>query len=157
MDLPIQVTGYLDDESQQVMLTCEVHGVLRSRDPPTWLGKDGSLIDSNTSKYIIENSNSSRITVLLFNSSTSRVPGWRSTLTINQLGMADEGSYTCVADRNSTTLLTVVAGSAPATSELSNHYTVDLIQRSLVILYVQSICFCVSHAYIVVGTSLCSA
>ena len=120
MDLPDQVTGYLDE--RQVMLTCEVYGVLRSRDPPTWLGRDGSLIDSNTPKYTIDISSSSQTTVLLFNGSTSRVPGWRSTLTINQLGMADEGNYACMADGNSTIVqLTVVAGSAPTTSELSNY------------------------------------
>ena len=121
VDLPGQVTGYLDE--RQVVLTCEVHGFLRSTNPPTWLGSDGSPIDSNTPKYTIDISDSStRIAVLLSNGSS--VPGQRSTLTINQLGMADEGTYTCIVDGNSSrTQPTVVAGSAPpgtSTSEPLN-------------------------------------
>ena len=115
MDLPDQVTGYLDE--RRVVLTCEVHGFLRSTNPPTWLGSDGSPIDSNTLKYTIDISDSStRIAVLLSNGSS--VPGQRSILTINQLGMADEGTYTCIVDGNSfRTQLIVVAGSAlPGTS-----------------------------------------
>ena len=119
VDLPDKVTGYLDD--RHVVLTCEVYEVLRSTNPPTWLDRDGNSIDSNTPKYTIDISNSSRATSLLFN--VSIVTDWRSTLTINQLGMADEGNYTCVVDGNSVTVhLTVVAGSAPPPSELSDHY-----------------------------------
>ena len=120
VDLPGQVTGYLDE--RRVMLTCEVHGFLRSTNPPTWLGSDGSPIDSNTPKYTIDISDSlSRTAVLLSNGSS--VPGRRFTLTINQLEMADEGTYTCIVDGNSAAAqLTVVAGSAPPPSELSDYY-----------------------------------
>ena len=116
VDLPGQMIGYLDE--RRVVLTCEVHGFLRSTNPPTWLDRDGSPIDSNTPKYTIDISSSSRTAVLLSNG--SRIPGWRSSLTINQLGMADEGTYTCMVGGNSTTVqLMVVAGSEPTTSELN--------------------------------------
>ena len=120
VDLLGQVTGYLDEKL--VVLICEVHGFLRSTNPPTWLGSNGSPINSNTPKYTIDISDSStRIAVLLSNGSI--VSGQRSTLTINQLGMADEGNYTCMVDGSSATAqLTVVAGSAPPSSELSDHY-----------------------------------
>ena len=118
MDLLDQVTGYLGEG--RATLTCEVHGFLRSANPPTWLGRDGSPINSNA-KYTIGISDLSRTAVLISNGSS--VSGWRSTLTINQLEMGDEGPYTCMVDGNSTTTqLTVVAGSAPPPSELSVHF-----------------------------------
>ena len=114
MGLHSRTIGCFDE--RQVVLTCEVHGFLRSTNPPTWLGRDGSPIDSNTPKYAIDISSSSRTAVLLSNGSS--VLGWRSTLTINQLGTADEGTYTCVVDGNSATVhLTIMASYA---SELSN-------------------------------------
>ena len=119
MDLPDQVTGYLGEG--QAMLTCEVHGFLRSTNPPTWLGRDGSPINSNTQKYTTDTSDSSRTAVLISNGKS--VPGLWSTLTINQLEMGDEGTYTCMVEGGlTTTQLTVVAGSAPpvtATSEFN--------------------------------------
>ena len=113
VDLSDQVTDDLD--GKQVVLTCDVHGFLRSIDPPTWLGRDDSPINSNTPKHTINQiSITSPPSVLLSNGSS--VAGWRS---INQLDMADEGTYTCVVDGNSaTTQLKVVAGSAPLISEL---------------------------------------
>ena len=116
VELSDQVTGYLDDK--QVVLTCDVNGFLRSTDPPTWLGRDGSPINLSTPKHTINQiSITSPPSVLLSNGSS--VAGWRSTLTINQLGMADEGTYTCMVDGNSATAqLKVVAGSAPLISEL---------------------------------------
>ena len=121
VDLLDQVTGYLDEG--QVVLTCEVYGVIRSSDPMTWLSRDGSPIDeSNTPKYILDQmSITSPLSVLFFNGSS--VPGQRSNLTINQLGIADQGTYTCMVDGNSATVqLTVVASPAPSTCELSDHY-----------------------------------
>ena len=114
MDLPDQVTGYLGEGL--AVLTCEVHGLLRSTNPPTWLGRDGSPINSNIPKYTIDTSDSSRTAVLISNGSS--VSGLRSTLTINQLEMGDEGTYACMVEGGSTTTqLTVVAGSAlPVTS-----------------------------------------
>ena len=116
VDLSDQVTGYLDDK--QVVLTCDVHGFLTSTDSPTWLDRDDNPINSSTPKHTINQiSITSPPSVLLSNGSS--VAGWRSTLIINQLGMADEGTYTCMADGNSaTTQLKVVAGSAPLISEL---------------------------------------
>ena len=118
------VTGCWNE--RQVVLTCEVHGFLRSANPPTWLGRDGSPIDSNTPKYTIGSSDSSRAAVLPSNG--SHVPGWVSTHTINQLEIADEGTYTCKVDGNSTIVhLTAVASFG---SELSNknliHYMINM-------------------------------
>ena len=118
VDLSDRVTGYLVEG--QVTLTCEVYGFLISTNPPTWFGLDGNPIDSNA-KYTIDTSRSSQTALLIANGSS--VPGLRSTLTINQLEMGDEGIYTCRVDGNSaTTWLTVVAGSAPPPSELSVHF-----------------------------------
>ena len=118
MDLPDQVTGYLGEG--RVVLACDVHGLLRSTNPSVmWLGRDGSPINSNTPKYTIDISDSSRTALLPDGTS---VPGLRFTLTINQLEVGDEGTYTCVVDGTSTTTqLTIVAGSAPPPSELSVH------------------------------------
>ena len=116
VDLPDQVTGYLGEG--QVTLTCDVHGFLRSTNPPMWLGRDGSPINSNIPKYTIDTSDSSRPAVLISNGNS--VPGLRSTLIINQLRMGDEGTYTCMVEGGSnTTQLTIMAGSAPPPSELS--------------------------------------
>ena len=111
VDLPDLVTGYLGEG--RVELICDIHGFLRSTDPPLiiWLGTDGSPINSNTSKYTIESS--------MFPDGTS-VPGLRSTLTINQLEVGDEGTYTCVVDGTSTiTQLTIMAGSIPPVTSMS--------------------------------------
>ena len=110
VDLPDQVTGYLDEG--QVRLTCEVHGFLRSPNPPTWLDVRGSPIAS-TSKYRIALTDTTSPPAVLISNGSS-VSGWRSTLIISQLGVGDEGTYTCMVDGNSTTAqLTVVAGTAP--------------------------------------------
>ena len=107
MDLPAQVTGYLDEG--QTELTCEVHGFLRSTDSPKWLSINGSQIDPSSSKYFITSSETSQPAILT--SDGSSVPGLRSTLTISQLSVADEGNYTCVVDGNSTVVhLSIVAG-----------------------------------------------
>ena len=89
-----------------------IHGFLRSTNPPIiWLGRDGSSINSNTSKYTIESS------VL---SDRTSVPGLRSTLTINDLELEDEGTYICVVDGTSTTTqLTIVTGSIPPVTSMS--------------------------------------
>ena len=116
MDLPDQVTGYLG--KGRVVLICDVHGLLRSTNPPIiWLGRDGSPINSNTPKYTIDISDSSRTALLPDGTS---VPGLRSTLTINQLEVGDEGTYTCVVDGTSTiTQLTIMAGSTPPVTSMS--------------------------------------
>lgn len=96
-----------------MVLTCDVHGFLRSTDPPLimWLGTDGSPINLSTPKYTIESS--------VVPDGTS-VPGLRSTLAINQLEVGDEGTYTCVVDGTSTTTqLTIVAGSTPPVTSTS--------------------------------------
>ena len=112
------MTGYLGEG--RVVLTCDVHGLLRSTNLPIiWLGTDGSPINSNSPKYAIDISDSSRTALLPDGTS---VPGLRTTLTINQLEVGDEGIYTCVVDGNSAaTQLMIVAGSAPPPSELSVH------------------------------------
>ena len=70
---------------------------------------------------MIDISDLSRTAVLISNGSS--VLGQMSNLTINQLEMGDEGTYTCMVDGNlATTRLTVMAGSAPpvtATSEFN--------------------------------------
>ena len=89
-----------------MVMTCVVYGLLRSTNPPImWLGRDGSPINSNTPKYTIESS--------VLPDGTS-VPSLRSTLTINQLEVGDEGPYTCVVEGTSTTTqLTIVADLTP--------------------------------------------
>ena len=112
VDLLDEVTGYLDEG--QVVVTCEVHGFLRSTNPPWLLDSSGRLVSSADPKYTITQIDSSQPAVLISNGSS--VPGWRTSLTINQLMMSDSGNYTCAVDGNSTsTTLTVVAGirSAP--------------------------------------------
>ena len=55
VDLPGQLVGYLDEG--EVELTCEVRGILRSTDPPTWLNSNGSPIDSSCPlKYTVTHS-----------------------------------------------------------------------------------------------------
>ena len=116
MDLPDLVTGYLGEG--RVVLTCDVHGFLRSTNLQIiWLGRDGSPINSNTPKYSIDISDSFRTALLPDGTS---VPGLRSTLTINQLEVGDEGTYTCVVDGTSTTTqLTIVTGSTPPVTSMS--------------------------------------
>ena len=67
----------------------------------------------------------------LLTSNGTSVPGQRSTLTIRQLGEGDAGSYTCVADGNSSTVqLQVVPGTPPpSTSPEStpSEYLTDLL------------------------------
>jgi hypothetical protein len=105
VDLPDQVTGYLDEG--MVVLTCEVHGFLRSTDPPTWLNNNGSPIDlSRPLKYQINiSSSTSQLSLLISNGSIAF--SLRSILTINQLEEGDEGEYICMVKGNSsvTTLL----------------------------------------------------
>ena len=92
VDLPGQLVGYLDEG--EVELTCKVHGVLRSTDPPTWLNSNGSPIDSSCPlKYnVIHSSLTSQLSILLSNG--SRVPSLRSILIIKQLEEGDGGQYT---------------------------------------------------------------
>ena len=100
MDLQDEVTVYLDEG--QVVLTCEVHGFLKSTNSPMWLDNYGSLIDMSCPlKYIITHSSlTSKVSALT--SDRSRVPSLRSTLTIRQLEEGDEGQYTCMVEGNST-------------------------------------------------------
>ena len=116
MDLPDLVTGYLGEG--HVVLTCDIHGFLRSTNLPImWLGRDGSPINSNTPKYTIDIFDSSQTALLPDGTS---VPGVRSTLTINQLEVGDEGTYTCAVDGTSTTTqLTIVTGSIPPVNSMS--------------------------------------
>ena len=95
-----------------------IHGFLRSTNLLIiWLGRDGSPINSNTPKYTINISDSSRTALLPDGTSA---PGVRSTLTINQPEMGDKGTYTCVVDGTSTTTqLTIVAGSIPPVTSMS--------------------------------------
>jgi hypothetical protein len=90
-----------------MVLTCEVHGFLRSTDPPTWLNNNGSPIDSSHPlKYQINiSSSTSQLSFLIYNGSI--VSSLRSTLTIKQLEEGDEGQYICMVKGNSsvTTLL----------------------------------------------------
>ena len=128
VDLADRVTGYLDE--RQVELICKVHGFLRSTNLPTWLGRDGNPIDSsNSSKYMITNSTTLQPSLLISNGAS--VLGQRSTLTIKQLEEGDAGSYTCVADGNSSTVqLQVVPGTPPpSTSPEStpSEYLTDLL------------------------------
>ncbi len=105
VDLPDQVTGYLNEG--KVVLTCEVHGFLRSTDPPMWLNNNGSPIDfSRPLKYQINVSSSTSQQSFLI-SNRSMVSSLRSTLTIKQLEEGDEGEYICMVKGNSsvTTLL----------------------------------------------------
>ena len=107
MELPVRETGYLNEG--HVVLACEIHGFLRSTDPPTWLNKNGSQIDPSSLKYSITSSETSLPAILT--SDGSSVPGLRSTLTIWHLHQADEGNYTCMVDGNSSVVqLSIVAG-----------------------------------------------
>ena len=100
MDLPGQLVGYLDEG--EVELTCKVHGVLRSIDPPTWLNSNGSPIDSSCPlKYnVIHSSLTSQLSILLSRSNGNKVPSLRSILIIKQLEEGDEGQYTCAVEGN---------------------------------------------------------
>ena len=104
MDISTQETGYLE-----VALICEVYGFLRSADPPIWLNKNGNQINPSSSKYLITSSETSQPAILTYDRSS--VPGLSSTLTIRWLSVADEGTYTCVVDGNSSVVhLSIVAG-----------------------------------------------
>ena len=98
VDLPDQVTGYLDEE--MVVLTCEVHGFLRSTDPPAWLNNNGSPIDTTSPLKYQVNTNrlTSQVSFLIPNGSV--VSGLRSTLIIKQLEEGDEGQYICMVEGN---------------------------------------------------------
>ena len=99
VDLPDQVTGYLDEGN--VVLTCEVHGFLRSTDPPVWVNNNGNPIDTTSPlKYQANISRlTSQVSFLIPNGSI--VSGLRSTLTIKQLEEGDEGQYICMVAGNS--------------------------------------------------------
>ena len=106
VDLPGQLVGYLD--GGEVELTCEVHGVLRSTNPPTWLNSNGSTIDSSCPlKYTVTHSSlTSQLSILLSNG--SKVPSLRSILIIKQLDEGDEGQYTCVVEGNSSVVALLI-------------------------------------------------
>ncbi len=114
VDLPDQVTGYLDEG--KVVLTCEVHGFLRSTNPPTWLNSNGSLIDSShTLKYQVNVSRStSQVSFLIYNGSI--VSSLRSTLTIKQLEEGDEGQYTCMIKGNSSVVTLLIQNGTSITN-----------------------------------------
>lgn len=112
VDLPDQVTGYVDEG--KVILTCDVHGFLRSTVPPMWLNSNGSPIDSSYPlKYGVDHSNStSKLSILI--SDQSIVPSLRSTLTIKQLEEGDGGQYICMVEGNSSVvMLFIQKGSIP--------------------------------------------
>ena len=99
VDLPDQVTGFLDEG--KVVLTCEVHGFLRSTDPPMWLKGNGIPFNCLCPlKYQVTFSSlTSYLSFLIPNGSV--VSGLRSTLTIKQLVEGDEGQYICMVEGNS--------------------------------------------------------
>ena len=99
VDLPDQVTGCLNEG--KVVLTCEVHGLLRSTDRPAWLNNNGCPIDTTSPmKYQVNiNRATSQVSFLIPNGSI--VSGLRSTLTIKQLEEGDEGQYICMVEGNS--------------------------------------------------------
>ena len=101
--LPDQVTGYLDEG--QVMLTCEIHGFLRSTAPPMWLNNNSIPIDSSYPMKYMVNLSTSTSQVHLLNSNGNIVPSLRSTLTIKQLEEGDEGQYTCMVEGNSSVVM----------------------------------------------------
>ena len=113
VDLPGQLVGYLD--GGEVELTCEVHGVLRSIDSPTWLNSNGSPIDSSCPvKYnVIHHSLTSQLSILLSNG--SKVPSLRSILIIKQLEEGDEGQYTCAVEGNSSVVALLIQTRSTAT------------------------------------------
>ena len=92
------MTGYLDDGT--VTLTCDVRGLLRLATPPMWLNNNaGSAIDSSCPlKYHV---NFSNFTSQLPSNGSIVVHILRSTLTISQLEVGDEGQYTCMIEGES--------------------------------------------------------
>ena len=90
------------------MLTCEIHGFLRSTALPMWLNGNGSPIDSSCPlKYGVNYSiSTSKLSMLI--SDGSVVPSLRSTLTIKQLEEGDEGQYICMVEGNSSVVTLVI-------------------------------------------------
>ena len=107
------MTGYLDE--RQVVLTCEVHGFLPLTNPPIWRLREICTLSSSLSKFSIMTGTTTQPSMLITN--RSRVSGLKSTLTIRQLSVEDEGSYRCVADGASSSVqLSVEASRTPSNS-----------------------------------------
>ena len=104
VNLP-SVIGHLDDGT--VTLTCDVRGFLRLATPPMWLNNNaGSPIDSSCPlKYRV---NFSNFTSQLPSNGSIVVHILRSTLTINQLEVGDEGQYTCMIEGESSVAVLLI-------------------------------------------------
>ena len=107
--------GFLGEGSAQ--LHCEMSGYASFSSLPTWTDGSGMAI-TDTTKYSITLGSGSN-SLIYSNGSTG--PSIVSTLTIGQLSIGDEGSYSCSVETLSavttvrTTQLVIMDGTVPST------------------------------------------
>ena len=100
--------------TNEINLTCELHGYQSSLSPPVWLNTNGSEV-TTTTKYTITSGEG--LNVIVFEDGTA-IPSVIVRLTILDLSLADGGTYTCrgVRGRESVTQLAILEGTAPPTT-----------------------------------------
>ena len=108
------VSGYL--QTGVVTLTCELYGYQSSFSPPVWLNMNGSEI-TTSDKYTISSISCAGVNTIVLENGTT-LPSVVASLTIHNLMLADNGSYTCNGSREQTVAqLTIDSeGTAPLTT-----------------------------------------
>ena len=101
-------------QTGEVTLTCELHGYQSSLSPPVWLDLGGSEV-TTTTKYTL--SLHEGLNTIVFENGTA-IPSVISSLTIQNLSLADGGNYMCrgVRGGESVTQLVIAEGTAPPTT-----------------------------------------